>query len=155
VEGNERQCGGTGEAWDEWVDGSNGEGENVCDIQGDECGDQEGVQNDTNCDEESCDRCGEVVSAIGDEDIDDEREDEFGKRVAVKVSIPGTVVAENDDTACWSMWLDWKTFLAGSWTDFEEGREANAADGHHWTSRNAEGLISCFGEDYFPGIRSE
>jgi hypothetical protein len=68
------------------------------------------------------------VSAIGDEDMDDEREDEFGKRVAVKVSLPGMVVAENFDTACWSIWLDWKTFLAGGGTDFEEGGEANAAD---------------------------
>jgi hypothetical protein len=62
--------------------------------------------------------------------MDDEREDEFGKRVAVKVSLPGTVVAANFDTACGSIWLDWKTFLAGGGTDFEEGGEANAADGH-------------------------
>jgi hypothetical protein len=82
VEGKERQCGGTGEEWnewDEWIDERDGEGENVCDIPGDECGDHGGVQGDTNCDEESCDRCGEVVSAIGDEDMDDERDDEFGK----------------------------------------------------------------------------
>jgi hypothetical protein len=59
------------------------------------------VQGDTNCDEESCDRCGEEESAIGDEDMDDEREEEFGKRVAVKVSLPGTVVAANVDTSCW------------------------------------------------------
>jgi hypothetical protein len=50
----------------------------VCDIPGDECGDQAGVQGDTNCDEDSCDRCGGKVSAIEDEDMDDEREDEFG-----------------------------------------------------------------------------
>jgi hypothetical protein len=72
----------------------------------------------------------EEVSAIGDEDRDDEREGEFGKRVAVKVSLPGTVVAANVDTACWSILLDWKTFLAGGGTDFEEVGEANAADGH-------------------------
>jgi hypothetical protein len=78
----------------------------VCEIPGDECGDQGGVQGDINCDEESYDRCGEEVSAIGDEDMDDEREDEFGKRVAVKVSLPGTVVAANVDTPCWSIWLD-------------------------------------------------
>jgi hypothetical protein len=78
----------------------------VCNILGDECGDQGGVQGDTNCDKESCDRCGEVVSDDGDEDMNDEREDEFGKRVAVKVSLPGTVVAANVDTACWSIWLD-------------------------------------------------
>jgi hypothetical protein len=45
----------------------------------------------------------EEVSAIGDEDMDDEREDEFGKRVSVKVSLPDTVVAANVDTACWSI----------------------------------------------------
>jgi hypothetical protein len=99
-------------------------------IRVDECGDQCGVQGDKICDKESCDRCGEEVSAIGDEDMDDEREDEFGKRVAVKVSLPGTVVAANIYTACWSIWLDWKTFLAGGGTDYEDGREANAADGH-------------------------
>jgi hypothetical protein len=102
----------------------------MCEIPGDECGDQRGAQGDTNYDEESCDRVREEVSAIGDEDMDDKREDEFGKMVAVKVSIPGTVVATNVDTACWSIWLDWKTFLAGSGTDFVEGGEANAADGH-------------------------
>jgi hypothetical protein len=128
VEGKELQCGGTGEEWDEWVDGNDGEGENVCDIPGDECGDQSGVQSDKICDEELCDKCGEEVSAIGDEDMDDEREEKFGKRVAVKVSLSGTVVAENVDTACWSIWLDWKTFLASGGTDFEEGGEANAAD---------------------------
>jgi hypothetical protein len=127
----ERQCGVTEEEWDEWVDGSDGEGRNVCDIPVDECGDQGGVQDDKICDEESCDRCGEEVSAIGVEDMDDEREDEFGKRVAVKASLPGTVVAANVDTACSSIWLDWKTFLAGGGTDFEEGGEANAADGHY------------------------
>jgi hypothetical protein len=130
VEEKERQCGGTGEEWDEWVDGSDGEDENVCDIPGDECEDQGGVQIDTNCDEESCDRCGEEASAIGDEDMNDEREYEFGKSVAVKVSLSGTVVAANVDTACWSIWLDWHTFLASDGTDFEEDREANAADGH-------------------------
>jgi hypothetical protein len=61
----------------------------------------------------------------------DERGDEMGKRVVVKVSLPGTVVAANVDTACWSIWLDWTTFwAAGGGTDFEEGGEANAADGH-------------------------
>jgi hypothetical protein len=125
-----RQCGVTGEEWDEWVDESDGEGENVCDIPGDECGDQGGVQGDKICDEKSCDRCGDEVSAIGVEDMHDEREDEFGKRVAVKVPLSGTEVAANVDTACWSIWLDWKTILAGGGTDFEEGGEANAADGH-------------------------
>jgi hypothetical protein len=75
----------------------------VCDIPRDECGDQGGMQNDKICDEESCDRCGEEVSAIGDEDMYDEREDEFGKRVAVKVSLSGTVVAANVYTACRSI----------------------------------------------------
>jgi hypothetical protein len=46
------------------------------------------------------------------------------------VSLPGTVVAENVDTACWSIWLDWMTFLTGGGTDFKERGEANAADGH-------------------------
>jgi hypothetical protein len=40
-----------------------------------------------------------------DEDRDDDREDRFGKRALVKVSLPGTVVATNVDTACWSIWL--------------------------------------------------
>jgi hypothetical protein len=102
----------------------------VCKIPLNECGDQRGAQGDTNCDEESCDSCGEEVSAIGDDDMEGEREDEFGKKVAVKVSLPGTVVATNVDTACWSIWLDWKTFLAGGGTDFDEGGEANAANGH-------------------------
>jgi hypothetical protein len=61
------------------------------------------VQGDTNCDEGSCDRCGEDVSAIGDEDIADEKEDEFGKRVAVEVSLPETMVvvlcAAKDETS--------------------------------------------------------
>jgi hypothetical protein len=70
------------------------------------------------------------VSAIGDEDMNDEREDIFGKRVAVKVSLSGTNVAAQVDTACWSIWLDWKAFLAGGGTDFEGGGEVNAADGH-------------------------
>jgi hypothetical protein len=48
----------------------------------------------------------EEVSAIEDEDMDDEQEDEFKKRVAVKMSLPGTEVAANVDTACWSIWLD-------------------------------------------------
>jgi hypothetical protein len=78
----------------------------VCDIPGDECGDQGRVQGDTSCDEESCEWRGEEVSAIGDDDMDEEREDESGKRVAIKVSLPGTVVAANVDTACWSIWLD-------------------------------------------------
>jgi hypothetical protein len=125
-----RQCGVTGEEWDEWVDGRYNEGETVCDMPVDECGDQGGVQGDKICDEESCDRCGKEVSAIGDKDMDDEREEEFGKRVAVKVSLPGTMVAANVDTASWSIWLDWKTFLAGGGTNFEEGGEANAADSH-------------------------
>jgi hypothetical protein len=88
------------------------------------------VQGDKNCDEGSHDRCGEMVSAIGDENMDDEREDEFGKRVAIKVAPPGTLVVANVDPVCWSIWLDWKTFWAGGGTDFEEGGEANAADGH-------------------------
>jgi hypothetical protein len=54
--------------------------ENVCDIPGDECGNQGWVQVDKNCDGGSHDRCGEKVSAIGDEDMDDEREEQFGKR---------------------------------------------------------------------------
>jgi hypothetical protein len=70
------------------------------------------------------------VSAIGDEDMVDEREDEFGKRLAIKVAPPGTVVVANVDPDCWSIWLEWMTFWAGSGTDFEEGGEANAADGH-------------------------
>jgi hypothetical protein len=101
AEGKERLCGGMGEVWDVWVDGSDGEGENMCDITGDKCGDQRGAKGDTNCDEESCDRCGDEVSAIVYGDMDDKREDEFGKRVAGKVSLPGTVVAANFDTACW------------------------------------------------------
>jgi hypothetical protein len=155
VEGKERQCGGTGEERDEWVYKSDGEGENVCDIPGVECGDQGGVQGDTNCDEESCDRCGEGVSAIGDEDMDDEREDEFGKSVAVKVSLSGTVVAANVYTANWSIWLVWKTFLAGGGTDFEEGGEANAADGHSLDVARRGRIDIMLWEDYFPGIRSE
>jgi hypothetical protein len=59
AERKERQCGVTGKKWDEWVDRSNNEGENVCDIAGDECGDQGGIQGDKICNEESCDRCGE------------------------------------------------------------------------------------------------
>jgi hypothetical protein len=47
-----------GEEWNEWVDGSDGEGENLCDIPGDECDDQGWVQGDANYDEESCNRCG-------------------------------------------------------------------------------------------------
>jgi hypothetical protein len=39
-------------------------------------------------------------------------------------------VAANVDTACWSIWLNWKTFLAGGGTEFEKGEEANAAVGH-------------------------
>jgi hypothetical protein len=66
----------------------------------------------------TCDRCGKVVSAIRDEDMDDEREDEFGKRVAIKVSLPGTVVAAIVDTTCWSIWLDWKTFFGRQWDRF-------------------------------------
>jgi hypothetical protein len=88
------------------------------------------VQGDKICDEESRDRCGEEVSSVEDEDMDDERENEFEKRVAVKVSLPGTVVAANVDTECWSIWPDWKTFLAGGGTDFGEDGDANAADGH-------------------------
>jgi hypothetical protein len=64
---------------EEWVDGKDGEGENVCDIPGDECGNQGWIQGDKNCDEGSHDRCGKKVSAIGDEDMDDERDDEFEK----------------------------------------------------------------------------
>jgi hypothetical protein len=63
----------------------------VCNIPGDECGGQGGVQGDTNCDEESCDRRGDEVSDIRNEDMDDKQEDECDKRVAVKVSLPGTV----------------------------------------------------------------
>jgi hypothetical protein len=65
AEKKERQCGVTGEEWDEWVDGSDGEGENVCDIPGDECGDQGGAQGDKICDEESCDRCGKRCQPSG------------------------------------------------------------------------------------------
>jgi hypothetical protein len=70
-------------------------------------------------------------SAIGDEDVDYEREDEFGERAAVKAALPSTVVAASIDTACWSIWLDWMTFWAGSGTEFDEGgEEANAAGSH-------------------------
>jgi hypothetical protein len=65
MEGKERRRGGTREEWDEWVDGNDGEGENVYDILGDECGNQGWIQGDKNCDEGSHDRCGEKVSAIG------------------------------------------------------------------------------------------
>jgi hypothetical protein len=101
----------------------------VCDIPEDEYGDHIWAQGETNCDEGSCDGCGEEVSAIGDEDMADEREDEFGKRVAVKVSLPGTVVAANVDTACWSVWMDKATFEAAGGTDFQAGGEAVGADG--------------------------
>jgi hypothetical protein len=111
TKGNERRRGGTREERDEWVDVNDGEGENVCDIPGDECGNQGWVQDDKNYDDGSYDRCGEKVSAaIGDEDMGDEREDEIGKRVAIKVALPGTVVASNVDPAFWSIWLEWMTF---------------------------------------------
>jgi hypothetical protein len=124
----------------------------VCDIPGDECGDQGWVQGDKNYDEGSYDRCGEKVSAIGDEDMGDEREDEFGKRVAVKFARPGTVVAANvDPAACWSIWLEWMTFWAGRGTDFEEGGEANAADGHSLDIAGRETIDIMFRGILFPG----
>jgi hypothetical protein len=98
------------EEWNEWVDGNDDEGETVFNIPGDECGNQGWMQGDKNCDEGSHDRCGEKASAIGDEDMDDERENEFGKRVAIKVAPPGTVVVANSDPVCWSIWLEWMTF---------------------------------------------
>jgi hypothetical protein len=73
----------------------------VCDIPGDESGNQGWVPGDKNCDEGSHDRCREKVSAIGDEDMDDERDDEFGKRVAIQVAPPGSVVVANVDPVCW------------------------------------------------------
>jgi hypothetical protein len=112
-----------------------------------------GVQDDINCDEESCDGCWEEVSAIGDEDMDDEREDEFGKRVAVKVSLPSTVVAANVDTACWSIWLYRSTFLAGEGMDFEEGGEANAADGHSLDVAERGNFDIMLWGRFFPGYQ--
>jgi hypothetical protein len=158
TEGKERRRGGTREEWDEWdewdewVDGNDGEGENVCDIPGDECGNQGWVPGDKNCDEGSHDRCGEKVSAIGDEDMDDERDDEFGKRVAIQVAPQGSVVVANVDPVCWSIWLEWMTFWAGSGTDFEEGGEANAADGHSLDVAGREKIGITLWRILFPGF---
>jgi hypothetical protein len=151
MEGKERRRGGTREEWDEWIDGNDGEGENVCDIPGDGCN-QGWVQGDKNCDEGSRDRCREKVSAIGDKDVDDEREDEFGKRVAIKVAPPGTVVVANVDPVCWSIWLEWTTFWAESGTDFEEGGEANAADGHSLDVAGREKVGIILWGILFPGF---
>jgi hypothetical protein len=93
-----------------------------------------------------------MVSAIGDENMDVEREDEFGKRVAIKVAPPGTVVVSNVDPVCWSIWLEWLTFWAGSGTDYEEGGEANAADGHSLDVAGREKIDIILWEILFPGF---
>jgi hypothetical protein len=93
------------------------------------------------------------VPAIGDEYMDDEREDEFGKMIAVKESLPGTVVAAIVDTAYWSIWLDWKSFLAGGGTDFEEGGETKAADGHSWDVVGCEKIDIMLWGRIFPGYQ--
>jgi hypothetical protein len=65
TEGKERRRGGTREKWDKWVDGNDGEVESVCDIPGDECGNQEWMQGDKNCDEGSLARCGKRCQPSG------------------------------------------------------------------------------------------
>jgi hypothetical protein len=110
------------------------------------------VQGDKNCDVGSHDRCGEKVSAIGDEDMDDERDDEFGKWVAIKVAPPGSVVVASVDPVCWSIWLEWMTFWAGSGTDFEEGGEAKVADGHSLDVAGREKIGIILWRILFPGF---
>jgi hypothetical protein len=140
---------GEKEEWDAWVAGSDEEGETVCDVlKGDGkdkvcpswgCGDGcfGKVDDDEDLDdsigeETSCDCCGEGVARIcvdGDDEVEDYEGQQLAGKVAVKVTLPGMIVAANVDTACWSIWTDKATFEAAGGKQFRAGGEAMGADG--------------------------
>jgi hypothetical protein len=62
------------------------------------------------------------------------------------------VVVANVDPVCWSIWLEWMTFWAGSGTDFEENGEANAADGHSLDVAGREKIGIILWGILFPGF---
>jgi hypothetical protein len=82
--------------------------------------------------ETSCDCCGEGVARIcvdGDDEVEDYEGQQFARKVAMKVTLPGMIVADNVDTACWSIWMAKATFEAAGGKEFRAGGEAMCADG--------------------------